>query len=235
MRYQISLFLTLITLIGCTESKQSTIPITNALLEGKWILDSTSVPMPLSEDLFFNRGKMYRCNFFRDGYFIDSATFDQASIHSFFDKAYELTLLDTNELMVLSRIKYYYKKVKADDLQASISSYRIGDRFRKDYIGFWKPVNQVASRVEILNTPGAFESVSFEIFKNGSAAFYIDQNTKNAVQHAFCVKDSMPQFSNGCLIGNYGATWNKSRTQLGMQFSRFNPDDTIWFEKVSRY
>lgn len=225
--------LTITTSCGNHNSADSSI-ITDGFLEGKWVLDSVNVKgFDTREELFFAGGKMYRCSYCRDGYFIDSATYRQSKIDSYSNRTYELTKIDTNKLLIKSRVEYYYKKVREDNVQEEISRYRIGDKLRKNYIGYWSPINTPTSPIEIMNYSPVCKSVSFEILNNGSADFYINQVKDSIVHHSFRVRGDAPQFSNGCLVGDYGITWNRSKTELGMVFSRF-PVDTIWFEKKSR-
>lgn len=210
------------------------IEITDELLQGKWVLDSVNAENVLTNEyLFFVDGKMYRCSYWRNGYFIDSALYVDSKIDSYSDRVYTLKLLDSNKLLVKSRAEYYYKKVREDELQEAINKYRIGDELRENYIGFWEPVNTPNKPVEIMNHSSDCQSISFEIFNDGSSKFYINQNRDSAVYHSFRMRGESPQFSNGCLVGDYRMTWNDTKTQLGLVFSRFYAD-TIWFEKESR-
>jgi hypothetical protein len=233
MKYICIALLALTTSCNNSDSSEG-LTITNELLEGKWVLDSTNVKgVYTNEKLFFVDGKMYRCSYWRNGYFIDSATFKDSEINSYSDKVYKLTMTDTNQLTIRHRALYYYKKVREDDLEEALSNYRIGNRLKEKYIGYWKPQNTPTQPIKIMNHSPECDSVSFEIFNNGSAEFYINQVEDSLVHHSFRVRGDSPQFGNGCLIGDYGITWNDAKTQIGMVFSRFYAD-TIWFEKESR-
>lgn len=210
------------------------IPLTNEILNGKWVLDSIHPSMSsCQEDLFFVNGKMYRYSYWRNGYLIDSATYENSEVKSFLNRTYSLRLIDSTHLEIKSRVKYYYRKVREDKINEALESYRIGDKARSEYIGYWVPQNIPNKRIKIMNHSPECDSVSFQIFGNGSTEFYVNLNFDSIVHHGFRLDGNSPQFGNGCLVGDYDLSWNKSRTQLGLVFSMFYPD-TVWFEKRSR-
>lgn len=217
---------------SCDNSTEfKNITVTKELLQGKWVLDSSSIKdCSTKEELFLVHDKMYRCSYWRDDYFIDSAKLNHSTIYSNANNDYSLAMIDSNNLVIRNHDIFYYERVRENDFMLELNNYRLGNQLKKRYVGYWKPINAPTEPIKIMNQIPLCNSISFKLFNNGTAEFYINQHIDSIIRHFFLVRGNSPQFRNGCLVGDYGMTWNDSRQQIGMVFSPYKTD-TIWFEK----